>query len=243
MNMDNRDYDSTDGRMERAKDNALGKHDDHPSVADQVGEGVGSIGGMVAGATIGTVAGPIGTLIGGIAGAVGGWWTGRAVSEAAGALTNEDDSYFRSHYESSPNRLADRSYEHARPAYQLGHIASRNPDYANRSWNEVESDLQRGWNADASRQYGDWSTVRPYASEGFNRGRSMSGSAAARTDNAMHRAASSMGGAADRAEAGAEHLGHKAANAVDDMKDRVDGNPASRPGPDATDSPRRFDSR
>jgi hypothetical protein len=165
------------------------------------------------------------------------------VSEAAGALTNEDDSYFRSHYESSPNRLADRSYEHARPAYQLGHVASRNPDYANRSWNEVESDLQRGWNADASRQYGDWSTVRPYASEGFNRGRSMSGSAAARTDNAMHRAASSMGGAADRAEAGAEHLGHKAANAVDDMKDRVDGNPASRPGPDATDSPRRFDSR
>ena len=92
--MDNRDYDSTDGRMERAKDNALGKHDDHPSVADQVGEGVGSIGGMVAGATIGTVAGPIGTLIGGIAGAVGGWWTGRAVSEAAGALTNEDDSYY-----------------------------------------------------------------------------------------------------------------------------------------------------
>ena len=78
--MDNRDFnDSTDGRMERAKDKALGKHDDDPSVADQVGEGVGSIGGMVAGATIGTVAGPIGTLIGGIAGAVGGWWTGRAV--------------------------------------------------------------------------------------------------------------------------------------------------------------------
>jgi hypothetical protein len=85
--------------------------------------------------------------------------------------------------------------------------------------------------------------VRPYASEGFNRGRSTAGSAAARTDNAMHRAAGAMGGAADRAEAGAEHLGHKVANAADDMKDRMDGNPASRPGPDATDSPRRFDSR
>src|SRR5215213_9390894 len=96
--------DSTDGRIERAKDRALGKHDDNPSVADQVGEGVGGIGGALAGAAIGTVAGPIGSLIGGIAGAVGGWWTGRAVSEAASALTEDDDRYYRSHYESSPNR-------------------------------------------------------------------------------------------------------------------------------------------
>jgi len=244
MTMDNRDFnDSTDSRIERAKDKALGKHDDNPSVADQVGEGVGSIGGMVAGATIGTVAGPIGTLIGGIAGAVGGWWTGRAVSEAASALTTDDDSYYRSHYESSSNRLADRGYEHVRPAYHLGHVAAHNPDYANRSWNDVESDLQRGWNADASREYGDWSTVRPYASEGFNRGRSTVGTAAARTDNAMHRAGNAMGNAAERTAEGAQNLGHKAANAVDDLKDRVDGNPASRPGPDATDSPRRFDSR
>src|SRR5438128_485732 len=33
--------------------------------------------------------------------------------------------------------------------------------------------------------------------------------------------------------------GHKTANALDDLKDRVDGNPASRPGPDATDRPER----
>jgi phage tail tape-measure protein len=244
MTMDNRDYnDSTDGRIERAKDKALGKHDDNPSVADQVGEGVGSIGGMVAGATIGTVAGPIGTLIGGIAGAVGGWWTGRAVTEAASAMSNDDDSYYRSHYESSSNRLADRGYEHVRPAYQLGHLASRNPDYSERDWNDVESDLQQGWNADASQKYGDWSTVRPYASEGFNRGRSTAGSTAARADSALHNTGNAMGNAADRAVTGAENLGHRAANAVDDMKDRVDGNPASRPGPDATDAPRRFDSR
>ena len=91
--MDNKDFNvSTDGRLERAKDQALGKHDSHPSVADQVGEGVGSIGGMLAGAAIGTAAGPVGTLIGGIAGAVGGWWTGRAVTEAAGAMSTDDDN-------------------------------------------------------------------------------------------------------------------------------------------------------
>ena len=242
--MDNRDInDSTDGRIERAKDKALGMHDDNPSVADQVGEGVGSISGMVAGATIGTVAGPIGTLIGGIAGAVGGWWTGRAVSEAASALTTDDDNYYRTHYESSPNRLADRGFDHVKPAYHLGHIAARNPDYASRSWDEVEGDLQRGWSGDASRQFGDWSTVRPYASEGFNRGRSTSGTAAARTDDALDSAGNRVENAADRTAAGAKNFGNKAVNAVDDLKDRVDGNPASRPGPDSTDASRRFDSR
>src|SRR5215211_3535314 len=101
--MDNRNNDSTDGRIERAKDSALGKHDSN--------------------------------------------------------LTQDDDNFYRSHYESS-NRLADRGFEDVRPAYHLGHVAAHNPDYANRSWNDVESDLQRGWNSDASQQYGDWSTVR-----------------------------------------------------------------------------------
>ena len=39
----------------------------------------------------------------------------------------------------------------------------------------------------------------------------------------------------DRLASGARRTGNRAANAVDDLKDRVDGNPASRPGPDATD--------
>jgi len=238
--MDDRDLsDTTDGRLERAKDQALGRHDKHPSVADQVGEGVGGIGGMLAGAAIGTAAGPIGTLIGGVAGAVGGWWTGRAVTEAAGAMTKADETYYRDHYEASPNRLGDRSFDDVRPAYHLGHIAANNPDYSDRGWNEVERDLQRGWNADASRRYGEWSTVRGYANEGFNRGRSTLDNAAARTDDAMHEAGGAIRNAGDRAVAGAERAGNKIANAADDLKDRVDNNPASRPGPDATDSPRR----
>jgi hypothetical protein len=85
--------------------------------------------------------------------------------------------------------------------------------------------------------------VRPYASEGFNRGRSTLGTAADRTDSAMHRAGNAAENVADRTAAGAKNLGNKAANAADDLKDRVDGNPASRPGPDATDASRRFDSR
>ena len=235
--MDNRDLnDSTDGRIERAKDAALGKHDSHPSHVDEAGEAAGGISGTLAGAAIGSVAGPVGTLIGGIAGAMGGWWAGRAVTEAASNLTTEDDNYYRSHYESSPNRLADRSYDDVRPAYALGHVAAHNPDYANKSWSEVQSDLQRGWSAEQTKRYGDFSTVSGYASEGYARGRSSLGNAASATRNTFDRAASST-------TATVENAGNKLADKVDDLHDRVDGNPASRPGVDATDSPRRADGR
>src|SRR5215218_2668750 len=223
--MDNRD--STDGKIERAKDSALGKHDDNPSHLDEAGEAAGGISGTLAGAAIGSVAGPVGTLLGGIAGAIGGWWTGRAVTEAASKLTTDDDEYYRRSYESSPNRLADRSYEDVRPAYHLGQIASQNPDYANKEWSAVQSDLQRGWTAEHTRKYGDWNTVSSYAGEGYNRGRLALGNAVSGTGPL----------------AGNPNAANTVADRVDDLKDRVDGNPASRPGPDATDSARRLEGR
>lgn len=202
-------FDSTDGKIERAKDKALGKHDDHPGVADHVGEAAGGIGGVAAGAAIGSIAGPVGTVIGGIVGAMGGWWTGRAVAEAATAVTGDDDNYYRTHYEASPAKLADRRYDQVRPAYYLGHIASRNPDYRSRSFDEIEGDLRKGWSHQD--RFGSWDSVRGFASEGYTRGRNSLSSAGARV-----------------------------ADAADDLKDRVDGNPASRPGPDATDRPERL---
>ena len=82
---------STDGRLERAKDAALGAHRGPASHGDELGEATGGISGVLVGAGIGSAAGPIGTLIGGVAGALTGWWAGRAVSEAASTLTHEDD--------------------------------------------------------------------------------------------------------------------------------------------------------
>ena len=68
-----------------------------------------------------------------------------------------------------------------------------------------------------------------YAGEGYNRGRQSLGQTAGNTF--------------DRAATGAERAANTVADKVDDLKDRVDGNPASRPGPDATDSSRRLDGR
>ncbi|HEX9485007.1 MAG TPA: hypothetical protein VF929_10520 [Gemmatimonadaceae bacterium] len=180
-----RRFDSTDGKVERAKDAALGKHDSNPSHVDEVAEGVGGVGGVLTGAALGSGAGPIGTIVGGIAGAVGGWWAGRAVTEAASTLTREDDEYYRGHYEQSPNRLADRSYDDVRPAYMLGHLAAHNPDYRNRSWKEVSKDLQRGWSVDNAKRFGDWESISGYAGEGYERGRSIVDTGAKRTAESM----------------------------------------------------------
>ena len=177
----------TDGRIERAKDNALGMHDDHPGVADHVGEAAGGISGVAVGAAAGSVIGPVGTVIGGIVGAMAGWWTGRAVAEAATSLTIEDDEHYRRHYTASPNRLADRSYDDVKPAYYLGHVASRNPEYMNRTFDEIEPELVRGWSSDS--RNGAWEAVRPYASEGYARGRSTIGTATHRLANAADHSA------------------------------------------------------
>ena len=156
-------------------------HDHNPSVGDEVGQAVGGVSGVVTGAAIGSVGGPIGTVIGAVAGAVGGWWAGRTVSEAASRFTNHDDNNYRQAYESRPDRLADRSYDDVRPAYQLGHIASENPDYNGKNFESIESDLQKGWGNDLRSKHGDWATVRPYAEEAYSsRNASSSSSVTAR---------------------------------------------------------------
>lgn len=135
-----------------------------PSTADQVGEAAGGITGAVAGAAIGSSAGPVGTVLGGIAGAIGGWWSGRALAEAAEDITASDDEYYRAHFAQS--RDSQREYDDARRAYYAGDVAAANPDYA--SFDQVETELSRGWNEIGA---GEWQAVRGYASVGFSRGR------------------------------------------------------------------------
>jgi hypothetical protein len=156
-------------------------------------------------------------LVGGLAGVVGGWWAGKAANEAAHKYTPEVDAAYRSAYESSPSRLADRSFDDVRPAYQAGHIAALNPDYRDRDFDAIEGDLKRGWTDDLRTRHGEWSTARPFARDAYTRTRS----------------------ATSAATGAVKEAGHKTANAIDDLKDRVDGNPASRPGVDPTDRPER----
>jgi hypothetical protein len=143
-------------------------HHNVKSDTETVGEGAGGFLAGASGLALGAAAGPVGALLGALAGGLGGWWAGR---ELAHALTADDDRFYRAHYERSPDRLADRTYEQLRPAYVAGHLAARNPDYSGRSFDEIESDLARGWRDCAGQQCADWPAVRGYARSAFERAR------------------------------------------------------------------------
>jgi len=185
-------------KASNAANKALGSHDETRTTGDAVGETVGGLSGAATGAALGSLGGPIGTIIGGIAGAATGWWSGRAVSEAASSF-DQDEDYYRNHYSSrgsstggvkqtlnTPLRDAvggatggvmgsgatgDATYDHARPAYQLGHLAGMNPDYQGRQFNDVEPELRRGYESYASSNQGpQWDAVRGHVADAYARG-------------------------------------------------------------------------
>jgi len=138
-----------------------------PSAADHIGQAAGGITGVVAGAAIGVTAGPLGILLGGIAGAIGGWWTGRAVAEAAEDITEADEAYYRTDFERAKQARTPPPYEDAKRAYYLGHLAAS--AYEGKGFEEIEEALSHGWNN--ARAPGSWESVRSFAAVGYERGR------------------------------------------------------------------------
>lgn len=207
--------------------------DDDPTTATYVGEAAGGVSGGLAGAAIGSIGGPIGTLVGGLAGVIGGWWAGRSIAEAAKDYGPADDLHYRTHYES--RGLTDRQYDDVRPAYQLGHLASRNPDYRGRAFSDVESDLRRGWSDDIGARHGDWASVRGYAQEGYTRGSTLGATSAGAVDTSV-RTSDRLDDLGDRSAHAADRVATGIESGVDNIKDRIDGNPASKPGLDPTDA-------
>lgn len=133
-----------------------------------VGESAGGFVGATSGMALGALGGPVGLVIGGLAGAIGGWWAGHGIADA---ITADDDNAFRRHFDRSKDRPVDRSYDDVRPAYIAGHLAGRNPDYSDQSFEQVESDLRCGWGTAIVRHCGEWPGVRRYARAGFDRAR------------------------------------------------------------------------
>ena len=107
-----------------------------------IGTGVGAAGAGAAGAAIGTaVAGPVGTAVGAVVGAVAGGLAGKGAAEAIDPTA--EDAYWRENYRNRPY-ASDADYDRdLRPAYQYG-WESRG-QYQGRNYDEVESDLERGW--------------------------------------------------------------------------------------------------
>ncbi|MES2523866.1 MAG: hypothetical protein V4617_14260 [Gemmatimonadota bacterium] len=244
--MDNRD--NRDVTDQTARDRHDSTAPGFVSHENTTGETVaGSVGGAAVGAAWGTLAGPIGTIIGGLAGAVGGWWAARSATEQH-LFNLDDDTFYRTHHESrrtagDANRY---SYDDVRPAYQIGHLAGSNPDYSNRSFDDVEPHLRSAYSTAGQN---NWDDVRGYAQDAYTRGRTVgvdrTPAAGAHAAGGMAAAMGTAGTTGTTGETERSLRGHegglvdRVADAADDLKDRVDGNPASRPGRDATDRPTR----
>lgn len=138
--------------------------------AHPVGVGVGSLaGGAAAGAAAGTVAGPVGTLIGAAAGAIVGGLAGKGVAERINPTVEE--AYWRDNYTKRPYYQKGRDYNEYLPAYRTGWEGRL--QHGDRSFDEVEADLQKQYGQARDPKSVEWDTGRLAARDAWDRAGSL----------------------------------------------------------------------
>jgi hypothetical protein len=75
------------------------------------------------------------------------------------------------HFESSPDRPADRPFEAVRPAYAFGAESSARPEWRGHSFDEIEGELAQAWRRQAPATPEEWEAMRPYARAAFEQSR------------------------------------------------------------------------
>jgi hypothetical protein len=132
---------------------------------ERVGETVGGVAGKVTDTAVDLM----GSFIRTAANTFGGWWSRNTPDEAVRNFGPEQDNTCRTHFENlrREQKSSGRNYDTVRPLYQFGHLAGGNPDYQGRSFEEVETDLQRAWTPEYTTAFGEWGDVREYINTGF----------------------------------------------------------------------------
>ncbi|HEV2131041.1 MAG TPA: hypothetical protein VGR27_08060 [Longimicrobiaceae bacterium] len=111
----------------------------------------------------------VGSMLGAATQVMGSWWSSPDAEQASRSFGEGEERACRAHFESTTRSGTGtaRDYESARPLYQFGHLARQNPDYQNRSFEEVEPDLARAWENGSREQFGDWREVRDHVGLGY----------------------------------------------------------------------------
>jgi uncharacterized protein (TIGR02284 family) len=132
------------------------------------GGAVGGVaGGAMAGAAAGGLGGPAGAAIGAAVGAVAGAMTGKAI--ASRINPKAEDDYWQAAYPSRTYVSPGSTYDDYGPAYRLGY--ERYPDYHGRSFDEVEPDFERDWEARRGSSRLGWGEARHATRDAFDRAR------------------------------------------------------------------------
>jgi uncharacterized protein YjbJ (UPF0337 family) len=149
------------------------KHDSNPDPitgepgAHPVGVAGGATGGALAGAAIGAVGGPIGSAVGGAIGAVAGGLAGKGAAEAVNPT--EEDTYWREQHTSRPYFQSGRTYDDYAPAYRYGWESASRAEYHGRRFDDVESDLGRGWDKVRGTTRNEWNDMKYATRDAFER--------------------------------------------------------------------------
>ncbi|HET8656451.1 MAG TPA: hypothetical protein VFL93_13100 [Longimicrobiaceae bacterium] len=159
---------------------------------EKIGEGVGGLAGQAADTGMNF----LNSVFGNAVDSMGGWWSRASrQQDSSSGFGERQDRECRRHFEATlqgeatdeggfraggemrtgsrstsedPRGGGGRDYEDVRPMYQLGDVAAQNPDYQDRSFEEIEPELRGGWGEEQSSRYGAWPDVRGFVEFGYS---------------------------------------------------------------------------
>jgi len=80
----------------------------------------------------------------------------------------DEDVYWRDNYRTRPYAASgERNYDYFQPAYRFGFESAAR--YPSRNWEDVESDLSRGWNTYEHRGSSTWEQMKGAVRDAWNR--------------------------------------------------------------------------
>jgi hypothetical protein len=128
-----------------------------------VGTGTGAVAGAVAGAAVGAMGGPVGMAVGAAMGSILGAGAGDSLAEVINPTVYED--YWKNNYLAAPYYVAGREWTDYEPAYKLGYSAFGNN--SGRSYDDIEADLQRSWEASRGESKLAWIDAKGAVHDGW----------------------------------------------------------------------------
>jgi hypothetical protein len=78
----------------------------------------------------------------------------------------EEDKYWKNNFRNRPY-AGSNDYDYYQPGYRYGYESANR--YQNRSWNEVESDLSKGWNTYQYRGTSTWDQIKSAVRDAWDR--------------------------------------------------------------------------
>ena len=129
-----------------------------------IGSGTGAMAGAVTGAAIGSAGGPAGSAIGAVVGGIVGAKAGDSIAEAVNPTSYND--HFRKEYTTAPYYISGSEWRDYEPAYKYGYDTYG--QYRGRKFDEVESDLERNWDATRANSRLAWNDARQAVRDGWH---------------------------------------------------------------------------